>query len=389
MQNKKVKTAIFHAFFKEYGGAENLIFDMRNGIKADLFAGAVSFFHVQKNSQDSYSKNLFDPNFKLTFLHKDSKIPIWKWFKRQLFFLFSPKIKELLEYQNVIFSGNIFFVQTRLKKMIRKRQKLDSNFIPPKLILYCHTPPRPLTDQFEKNLKKVPKILHFLVKFLRQIILNQYRKDCKNTDQIITNSKNIKNRLDKHLQIKADKVITPFVDLDKFKFINFGDYFFSFARLEELKRIKLIVKTFEKNPNLKLKICSTGPLKTWLEDYLSRNQIKNIEYLGLVSDQKLKELVGNCLATIYIPEDEDFGITQLESMLAGKPVIGVKEGGLLETVIDQKTGFLIPANPKIEDLTKILTKITPKLAQSMKQDCINQAKKFSRQRFFLELNEVL
>ncbi|MEW6701838.1 MAG: glycosyltransferase, partial [Bacteroidota bacterium] len=100
-----------------------------------------------------------------------------------------------------------------------------------------------------------------------------------------------------------------------------------------------------------------------------------------------------CLAGIYIPINEDFGITQLEIMSAGKPVIGVKEGGLLETIIDGETGVMIKSNPTVEDLIDAVKGLTPEKALEMKENCIEHAKKFSSKIFFdkieCELNELL
>ena len=68
----------------------------------------------------------------------------------------------------------------------------------------------------------------------------------------------------------------------------------------------------------------------------------NIVFLGEVAAQSLVDVLGRCVATIYLPRDEDFGMSPVKSMAAGKPVIGVADGGLLETVVDGETGILLP-----------------------------------------------
>ena len=73
-----------------------------------------------------------------------------------------------------------------------------------------------------------------------------------------------------------------------------------------------------------------------------------------IKDKELKNLIGNAIATIYIPIDEDFGMSPVESMAAGKPVIGSGEGGLLETVVHDQTGWLLSPNPSAEELIQIL-----------------------------------
>jgi glycosyltransferase involved in cell wall biosynthesis len=82
--------------------------------------------------------------------------------------------------------------------------------------------------------------------------------------------------------------------------------------------------------------------------------------------------------------DEDFGMSPVESMAAGKPVIGVAEGGLKETIVDDETGFLLSAN-NFNDTVIInaVNKLTPKLALEMKISCETRASLFS-QEIFLE-----
>ena len=77
---------------------------------------------------------------------------------------------------------------------------------------------------------------------------------------------------------------------------------------------------------------------------------------------------GNAIATIYIPKDEDFGISPVESMSAGKPVIGAGDGGLLETIIHGKTGWLTPPNPSLKELIQAIKVINPKQALSMREN---------------------
>ncbi len=62
--------------------------------------------------------------------------------------------------------------------------------------------------------------------------------------------------------------------------------------------------------------------------------------------------MGGARASIYIPRDEDFGMSPVESMAAGKPVIGVAEGGLLETIVHGETGWLLPAEPSVEQIVE-------------------------------------
>ena len=375
---KNLKVAILHAFFKSdcKGGGEKLVFAMRDHYAADLYCGAIDLqnWNPAKQTNDSFVQALWDPKYRFEFLHTDSSIPVWKKIKRQLGFLLSPKVKELDNYDVVIFSGNIALAQGRLKKA--------------KKILYCHTTPRPFTDQLPTLLESKPKILHPLVNFFAKWVVSQYRADCAKMDTVVSNSSNIQNRLQKYIGVES-QVIYPAADTNRFQWLSQGDYFISYARLEEIKRIKLIVETFALMPDKKLVICSAGPLKDWIKEQITTRNLTNIRYEGLVSDERLAELVGGCLAGIYIPVNEDAGITQIEIMAAGKPVIGVNEGALPDTVLDGQTGLIIKANPEINDLKNAIIQMTPQYALAMKETCTAHAKEYDQTVFFQKLDKVI
>ncbi|MEW6701261.1 MAG: glycosyltransferase, partial [Bacteroidota bacterium] len=286
----KIKLAVFHAFFTQKGGGEKLIFDLRNNFNADLFAGAIHFKKYDPNSTDSFSQELFNTKYKLTYLHKDIDTLLLRLIKRFIFFGFSPKIKKLLEYEAIIFSGNVMFVQRRIKKL-RDKFSADAK---PKLIIYCHTPPRNLTDQFESFINSAPKGLKTAYKLGGKFILREYIKDIKQADFVITNSQNTHRRLLDYTGIDST-VIYPAVNTEKFKFISQQEFFLSYARLENMKRIPLLMEAFSRMPEKKLVICSTGPLHSWVADQIRKKNLTNISFKGLVTDEILVELVGNCL----------------------------------------------------------------------------------------------
>ena len=375
--SRDTKIAILHAFFRPKGGGENFTFDLRNHLHADLYAGGIDFdiWAREKVGQDSFVTNLYHPDYRLTYLHEESNVPIWRKIKRQLYFKYSPKIKELNRYDAVFFSGNIAGVAGRLDPSVRK-------------IMYCHTPPRPFTDQLENRVASLPKYKQALYRQFARWVRREYRRELEQMDLILTNSDNIQARLKEWIGLDS-QVVYPPVKTSRFRYTGTGDYFLSYGRLEDLKRMRLIVETFAANPDKKLVICSTGPLKDWIQEQIITRNLYNITFEGLVSDERLAELVGGCLAGIYIPVEEDFGIIQCELMAAGKPVIGVQEGGLLETVIDKQTGVLIPGNPTQTDLEKAIEELTPAKAKKMRQACITQAAKFDEQVFYDVIDKII
>jgi glycosyltransferase involved in cell wall biosynthesis len=374
----KLKYAVLHAFFKSdcKGGGEKLVFSLRDHYKADLYAGAIDLenWDKDKRQNDSFVQALWDKRFRFDWLHQDSTIPIWGKILRQLAFAFSPKVSDLNKYDVVFFSGNIALAQGRIHG--------------PKKILYCHTTPRPFTDQLPALLESKPTILRPFIKLFANWVLWQYKRDCSRMDIIISNSENIQKRLKDHTGFDST-IIYPAVDTNRFQWIEQGDYFVSYARLESIKRIELVINTFANLPDKKLVICSAGPLKSWIEDQIKTKNLNNIYFEGLVSDKRLADLVGGSLAGIYIPVNEDAGITQIEIMAAGKPVIGVNEGALPSTVLHNKTGIIIPENPTEENLKKAILELTPQKAMEMKEACIEQAKLFDQEVFFQKMDQEI
>jgi glycosyltransferase involved in cell wall biosynthesis len=373
---KDKQFAILHAFFKAdcKGGGEKTSLILRNYYNADLFTGFVGFETWKPDGEDTFSKMLFDKNYKLTIFHEESNLPYWRKIKRQL--AFWQNGHKLNGYDAVIFAGNIGLAVDKITTKNTKK------------ILYCYTPPRPFTDQLENRLKEMPSWQRPLMKFFAKIVNYQYENDTRKMDLVVADSENVKERLKKFYDINS-VVIYPPVDTEKFNWISQGDYFISYARLEPLKRIPLILDAFEKMPDKKLVMCSSGPLKDWVNEEIERRGLKNVVYEGLVSDERLFELVGNALAGVYIPVDEDAGIIQCEIMSAGKPVIGVDEGGLRETILDGKTGVLIPKNPTVDDLVKAVKEMTPKKALEMKEACIEQSKQFDTEIFYQKFDEEI
>ncbi len=204
-----------------------------------------------------------------------------------------------------------------------------------KHICYCLTPPRFLWDNSQKFVEEFgyPK---FVKKFLPPFItyLRIWDKEASlRVDEFWSISNFIKDRVKKYYS-KDSKIIYPPVNVNKFHVSEqIGDYFFMAGRLVSYKRFDLAIKAFNKN-GLLLKIVGIGPELKKLKKIAG----KNIEFLGLVSDEKLANLYSHAQACIF-PQEEDFGIVPLESMASGRPVIAFRAGGAAETVVENETGI--------------------------------------------------
>jgi len=129
-------------------------------------------------------------------------------------------------------------------------------------------------------------------------------------------------------ELREADVIYPMVNVQDF-YISKGkkDYYLAVGRFTPYKKFDLIVDTFNELP-YKIKIVGTGVQ----EKELKAKAKSNIEFLGFVSEEKLKDLYANAKGFIF-PQIEDFGITPLESMSSGRPVVAFNKGGALESTM--------------------------------------------------------
>lgn len=159
-------------------------------------------------------------------------------------------------------------------------------------------------------------------------------------DVVVADSKYISNAIEKQYRRKPDAIIYPPVDVDKFSLNNRKreDYFLMVTTFEPYKRVELAVEAFS-GLSYRLKIvANSGRDRSSISEKLP----SNIEILDSVTDKELVGLYQNARALI-VSGVEDFGISPLEAMACGTPVIAYADGGALETVI--------PANPKSGEIS--------------------------------------
>jgi glycosyltransferase involved in cell wall biosynthesis len=109
----------------------------------------------------------------------------------------------------------------------------------------------------------------------------------------------------------------------------------------------------------------------------------NITAICSPNDHELRQLIQEATATIYVPVDEDFGMSPVESMSCGTPVIGVNDGGLKETIINGGTGILIHPECKPSNIADAVKKITR--LGDLSHQCQKRAEEFGLKQFEKEL----
>jgi glycosyltransferase involved in cell wall biosynthesis len=153
-------------------------------------------------------------------------------------------------------------------------------------------------------------------------------------DYYIANSNYIAARINKIYNREAI-VINPPVDINKFEFCDKkDDYYLTAARFVPYKRVDIIAEAFSLMPGKRLIIVGDGPD----EEKVKSKSAKNVEFVGYQTGEKLKYLFKNAKAFVFAAE-EDFGITVIEAMASGTPIIALNKGGTAETVIDSVNGI--------------------------------------------------
>lgn len=194
-------------------------------------------------------------------------------------------------------------------------------------------------------------------------------------DKIISISEEVKKRVKKYYGRESD-VIYPPLSLGQSSGVlsssKKGSYFLVVSRLVPYKKVDLAVKACTKL-NLPLVVVGTGSEGTRLREVAG----PSVRFVGALTDLELVEYYKNCIALIF-PGREDFGLTVIEALSFGKPVIAFRGGGAVETIIEGKTGlFFYPQT--IKSLMKALKKFSQRKFRP--QDCQNRAYTFQKKQF--------
>lgn len=254
-----------------------------------------------------------------------------------------------------------------------------------KTICYCLTPTRYLfsePDEYLRNLRGLENLAKFfLPKILEKLKIWDFNAS-KRPNYFIAISQFIKEKIKKYYQREPDAVIYPPVETNNF-FISpkIENYFLAISRPRYYKRIDLIIQAFTK---LKIPLKIIGMTKK--EGKRLCREIKpNIEFLGYLSDSEKAKYLSSCLALIH-PQEEDFGITAVEAMASGRPVIAYRAGGALETVIENETGKFFDEQTW-EALADTVIRFKP---EEFDPKRIRQhAQKFSKERFIKEIKNFI
>ncbi|MBW3015155.1 glycosyltransferase [Candidatus Woesearchaeota archaeon] len=372
-----MKILLYHPWIYTKGGAERLILELAKNSRHDVHF--ITHFYDKHNTFPEFEKQ----NIKQ--LGKRKKLG--GFLERGLFYGLKCRNTKLPldDYDFFLISSS----------GIAEFLALKNHSIP--VATYCHTILR-VAHEFEGYyLQKQNFIKRLLYKLAIPVYRKLERKSWKYFSIIFANSKNTKSRIEKaELTEHPIKVLNPGVDISKFK-PNFKhkNYFYASGRFREYKRFELAIEAFrlfkQKNKDFKLIIAGAAEKH---DPYFKKikalaDKTERVELKTSVSDKEMIELYQNCFAYLFTAKNEDFGIVPIEAMACGKPVISVNEGGPKETILNNTTGFLVPAtSDSFADKMLKLTKDT-KLYSKLSKQAAEHAKSFSWKNFGKDFDDYI
>jgi len=326
-----MKLALVHDWLNSLGGAERVLIELH---KIFPDAPIYTLFYDNKFKAEYLPDAVVRPSYLQKFPLIASRY--------KLFVMLMPSAIEsfdLSDFDTVI-SSSAFF-----SKGLVLRPKT-------KHICYCYSPTRQLWDlNITSNVKC--QMSNVLAKHLLRL---WDRQAADRVDEFVAISEAVRLRIQKYYK-KDAKVIYPPVNNFQFPILptppklplrlrrpdNFQSnpksqlpvtsYYLIVSRLYPHKNIDIAIEAFNKL-NLPLVIIGDGPEFKRLN---AKCRMSNVRMLGFVSDEELSYYYQNCRAFI-MPQEEDFGLTPIEAMLFGKPVLALRKGGALETLREGITG---------------------------------------------------
>jgi len=248
-------------------------------------------------------------------------------------------------------------------------------------ICYCHTPMRYIWDMYDSYRENAGFVTRVFMSLLGSWLRKWDRSTADGVDEFIANSHFVQQRI-KNIYGRDSLVIYPPVAVEDFSVSeSVDDYYLYAGELTQYKQPQLAIDAFNQSGRKLLVIGEGG-----MCDELKAVAKENIEFLGRLPFEQMKYHFSHCQALIF-PGVEDFGIIPVEVMASGRPVVAFRAGGVLETVVEGKTGvFFDEQRPKalnaaVDRLEKDMDGFRPELIRA-------EAEKFSKDRF-LESFQVM
>jgi glycosyltransferase involved in cell wall biosynthesis len=355
-----MKVALVHDYLNQYGGAERVLEAFGQIFpKAPIY----TLLYDKKRTGSAFEERQIHTSF--------LQIPLVKSHHRPFLMLMPLAIEQFdLSQYDLVLSDSASYA----KGVITSSNTLH--------VCYCHTPIRYAWDDSHKYIEEfgypgpIKKVIPFFMNYIRL----WDEQAAQRVDRFIANSQFVAKRIKKYYR-QDSVVINPPVKTNLFYVANNPDnYFLMVGRFLPYKRFDLAIEAFNQL-GWPLKIIGDGLERKKLQERAKTN----IEFVGLVSDDKLKDYYAHCQAFIF-PQEEDFGITAVEAMASGRPVIAYQSGGALEIIQSGTTGLFFKEQTP-ESLIEVLKKFKP--ADFNPRIIRKRAMEFDQERFKEKIKEFI
>ncbi len=327
-----MKVVIYHDWLTGFRGGERAL-----ELFCEIFPDAPLYTLIYK--KNSTSEIIENRKIHTSFL--DNIPGIYSQYRKFLpLFPLAVEMMDVVEDADLIFSTSHCVI-----KGLKKPSKA-------KHICYIHSPMRYLYDQYDNYFgADAPFYQRMGMKLFRAPLTNWDLRSNENVDHFLSNSQFVADRVKKYYGREAE-VAFGFVDLKDFPKERLEkekeDFYLMVSAFAPNKRVDLAVETFNKL-GLPLKIIGSGQMEKSLKAMAG----SNVEFLGNCSREEVVDHFFRAKAFIF-PGVEDFGITPLESMASGTPIIAFRAGGVLETLNDNVAQFF--DEPTVKSLTDAIEK---------------------------------
>jgi glycosyltransferase involved in cell wall biosynthesis len=235
---------------------------------------------------------------------------------------------------------------------------------------YCHTPMRYMWDRFDDYFPRSRPLRRAAAMSIAPWLRRWDVATSAEVTRFVANSRFVRDRIRRFYGRDAE-IVHPYVD-DAFLGAPLeeerGDYHMIVSALVPYKKVDLAFATGKR-----LVVIGGGPLF----EELKRRGGPNVAMLGSVSREVIIEKLARARSLI-LPGVEDFGITPLEAMAVGTPVVALREGGVLDTVVEGVTGIFFD-RPEVDALRRALDEVETRTWDRAK--IRSHAAQFSRVRF--------
>lgn len=362
----KLKVAIVHDFLDTYGGAERVL-----GMICEMFPKAPIYTLLY--DEEKMRGKFEDREIRVSFLQS---LPRFLKKRKKYLLPLMPTVPEtfdLRDFDLVISSSGAWSkgIVTRLNTIH---------------VAYLHSPMRFVWDYkdkyFEDSKNKIGICKRLFLTYLRIWDFEAAQRP----DVLVANSNFTKGRINKYYRREAE-IVYPGLDIfpqDKESNDNFKEknYFLFASRLSPYKKAELVVEVFNKM-GLPLIIIGEGEE----QEKIKKIAKENIKVIGWQSDEELKGYYKNCRAFIF-PAVDDFGLTTIEAMSYGKPVIAIRDGGAKEIIKEGISGEFFDAQT-IEVLADGVRRFLGNENKYQPDIIRKEAEKFSKENFKRNFSKIV